>query len=51
MSDAFRKRSLNDFMKAMKEHKKELVEDKVVAVHSQNLERNMLEKVKQRNRL
>ncbi|CAI2348514.1 unnamed protein product [Caenorhabditis sp. 36 PRJEB53466] len=44
MADAFRKRSLKDFMKALKEYKKELVEDKVVAVHSQNLERNMLEK-------
>ncbi|KAF1761029.1 hypothetical protein GCK72_009283 [Caenorhabditis remanei] len=44
MADAFRKRSLKDFMKALEEHKKELVEDKVVAVHSQNLERNMLEK-------
>lgn len=44
MADAFRKRSLKDFMKALEDHKKELVEDKVVAVHSQNLERNMLEK-------
>ncbi|EGT56767.1 CBN-RPN-6.2 protein [Caenorhabditis brenneri] len=44
MADAFRKRSLKDFIKAMDEHKSELVEDKVVAVHSQNLERNMLEK-------
>lgn len=44
MADAFRKRSLKDFMKALDEHKRELVEDKVVAVHSQNLERNMLEK-------
>ncbi|PIC13841.1 hypothetical protein B9Z55_027444 [Caenorhabditis nigoni] len=44
MADAFRKRSLKDFMKALEEHKKELVEDKVVAVHSQNLERTMLEK-------
>ncbi|CAX51679.1 putative 26S proteasome regulatory subunit rpn-6.2 [Caenorhabditis elegans] len=44
MADAFRKRSLKDFVKALAEHKIELVEDKVVAVHSQNLERNMLEK-------
>uniref|UniRef100_A0A8R1HL94 Probable 26S proteasome regulatory subunit rpn-6.2 n=1 Tax=Caenorhabditis japonica TaxID=281687 RepID=A0A8R1HL94_CAEJA len=44
MSDAFRKRSLKDFMKALKDHKKELLEDKVVSVHSKNLERNMLEK-------
>lgn len=44
MADAFRKRSLKDFMKALEDYKIELVEDKVVAVHSHNLKRNMLEK-------
>uniref|UniRef100_A0A1I7U663 Probable 26S proteasome regulatory subunit rpn-6.2 n=1 Tax=Caenorhabditis tropicalis TaxID=1561998 RepID=A0A1I7U663_9PELO len=44
MAEAFRKRNLKNFMNALKEHKTELVEDKVVSVHSQNLERNMLEK-------
>ncbi|CAB3403412.1 unnamed protein product [Caenorhabditis bovis] len=44
MSDAFRIRCLKSFQEALRNYKSELVEDKVVAVHSHNLEKRMVEK-------
>ncbi|KAE9418015.1 hypothetical protein Angca_007397, partial [Angiostrongylus cantonensis] len=45
MAEAFKERSLGNFMKCLKDYSKELIDDPVVSAHSKDLRDSMLEKV------
>uniref|UniRef100_A0A158P8H1 PCI domain-containing protein n=1 Tax=Angiostrongylus cantonensis TaxID=6313 RepID=A0A158P8H1_ANGCA len=44
MAEAFKERSLGNFMKCLKDYSKELIDDPVVSAHSKDLRDSMLEK-------